>query len=59
MCLVWVYTLSIAPATSSVARLHHVSLADKKKRSVFACGIEAVGQKIRRACEVQRYLSGR
>lgn len=29
MCLAWVYPIS-APATSSVARLHRVSLADKK-----------------------------
>ncbi len=31
MCLAWVYPIS-APATSSVARLHHVSLADNKKK---------------------------
>lgn len=37
MCSVWVYHIS-APAASSITRLHHISLADKRKKHV-ACGM--------------------
>lgn len=63
MCLVWVYPISAA-ATSSSACLHHISLADKKKKIAFACGLGGCweggrGRKIEHVCEVQRCLSYR
>ena len=60
-CLVWVNTIS---ATSPVARLHHVSLADKKKENrKKKCLHEERREEGRRhslpVCEAQRCLSER